>query len=180
MDMLAAETGANKALVSYYFGSKEGLYDDVIATVVGNVLNEVAQNTLKSDDPEKNFKSYMRALGLALGSRQSFPAMLMREYIEGSMQEREGPFMQIIQFFQLTRAHYEACRKAGLYRKVDPHLLHLSIIGPLAHFIIAARARAGTRHLAEGVVSTPDLEAFLDHQEKMILSGLRRPERQAR
>ncbi|MEZ5892001.1 MAG: TetR/AcrR family transcriptional regulator [Parvularculaceae bacterium] len=147
LDMLAAETSANKALVSYYFGSKEGLYDQVIAAVVGAVLGDLARLLRANADPEKNFRAYIRALAHALGRHASFPALLMREYIEGSMQEREAPFREVAQFFRLTKEHYDAGYRAKLFRKVDPHLLHLSIIGPLSHFIIAARARAPARSI---------------------------------
>lgn len=177
LDMLASEAGANKALVSYYFGSKEGLYDAVIASIVGDVVSTVTDELTEDRDPVKNFQRYIRVLARVIGERPTFPSILFREYIDGSMQEREAPFRQVVQLFRMTHSLYEAGRKAKAFRNVDPHLLHLSIVGPIIHFVVAARARAKTLHLLRGEIKDADIDAFARHHEKIILAGIRRGER---
>ena len=174
MDMLAAEAKANKALVSYYFGSKAGLHDEVIGGLVNGVVTDVVSQMKEAGDPEKDFRQYVRALSAALGAQTAFPAILLRGYLDGAMLSSENPFKQIVQLFRMTRTHYEAGYKQKVFRKVDPHLLHLSIVGPLSHFIVAAEARRKTVGLMKGEVSDPDLAAFTKHHENMILAGLRR------
>ncbi len=174
MDMLAAEANANKALVSYYFGSKDGLHDAVIGKLVSGVVADVSAQAKETSDPEKDFRVYVRALSRALGARPAFPAILLRGYLNGSMQAREQPFKDVIELFRMTRRHYEAGYRAKCFRKLDPHLLHLSIVGPLSHFIVAAEARRKSAAFLKGEVSDPDLAAFTAHHEKMILAGLRR------
>ena len=172
LDMVAAESGANKAMVSYYFGSKEGLYDAVIEAIVCDVLTNVKENLLTSSDPVKNFRRYIAALGHAFSERQSFCAILMREYIEGSMQEREVPFRQVLQFYQMTESFYKAGRKARLFRSFDIHQLHLSIVGPLVHFVLTQRLRdrALSRH-AQGL-SDPTMSIFAKQLARLILDGV--------
>ena len=130
VDMIVAEAGVNRALVSYYFKSKEGLYDAVITAIVSDVVGEVSTAVDNSENAEKNLRAYIRALALAFAARPSFAAILMREYIGGAMQEREKPFAQVLQFFRMTERIYKAGRKEKLFREVDPHKLHLSIVAP--------------------------------------------------
>ncbi len=177
LDRLAEEAGANKALVSYYFGSKEGLYVAVIASMISDVVAAVANELGGDGDPVKKFQRYIRVLTREIGARPTFPAILFREYIGGSMQEREESFLQVVQLFRMTHALYMAGRKAKAFRKVDPHLLHLSIVGPIIHFVVAARARAKTIHLLKGEVKDADIAAFARHHEKLILAGISQSER---
>lgn len=177
VDLIAAEAQANKALVSYYFGSKQGLFDAVIKTLVGDVVRDVKAQTIRERDPVKAFRTYINALALALGARPAFPAILLRGYIDGSMQKPDSPFRNILELFRMTKAQYDAGYRAKAFRKVDPHLLHLSIVGPLSHFIAAAAARREHAPLLKGEVSDPNLAAFIKHHEAMILAGLRRTDR---
>ncbi len=172
LDMLALESGANKAMVSYYFGSKEGLYDAVIEALVGDVVATVTQTLKTSGDPVKNFSRYISALGNAFVDRDSFCAILMREYIEGSMQEREAPFRQVLQFYQMTESFYLAGRKARLFRSFDIHQLHLSIVGPLVHFVLTQRLRdrALAKHAQD--LSDPSMDVFAKQLARLILGGV--------
>ncbi len=178
VDMIAAEANANKALVSYYFGSKSGLFEAVITALVSDVVADVRAQTLESDDPARNFRSYIKAMALALHARPSFAAILLRGYTEGSMQLSDTPFRQVLELFQMTRARYEAGLKAKLFRKLDPHLLHLSLVGPVLHYIVATAARRDNIHLLKDGAGDPDIKAFISHHQAMILAGLRRTERQ--
>ena len=174
LDLLAAEAGANKALISYYFGSKEGLYDAVIEVIVNDVVTRVTSALDDKGDPVRNLKLYIRTLARAIAERPSFSAILMREYIDGSMQEREAPFRQVLKFFGVTQSIYESGRKTKAFRKLDPHKLHLSIVGPIVHFVVAARAREKTLHLVNTDINNPSIEEFAAELETLICNGIRR------
>ncbi len=172
LDMVATASGANKAMVSYYFGSKEGLYDAVIEALVGDVLANIKGALKTSNDPVKNFRHYIAALGSAFVERQSFCAILMREYIEGSMQEREAPFRQVLQFYQMTESLYMAGRNARKFRQFDIHQLHLSIIGPLVHFVLTQRLRERALPKHAHGLSDPSMTVFAKQLARLILDGV--------
>lgn len=174
LDMLAAEAGANKALVSYYFGSKEGLYDVVIATLVGETVAAVTRGFEPRGEPAADFQNYVVALAAAIAGRPTFSSILMREYIAGSMQARKKPAQEVLQFYRMTEARYEAGRRAKVFLKTDPHLLHLSIIGPIIHFTLTARFREMTIGKVIDDLSNPTAEAFARHLSALMLGGLRR------
>lgn len=173
-EAIAAEAGANKALIAYHFGSKEGLHDAVIEALVADVLADTAARMGEEGaDPAENLRSYVRALSMALAARPAMPAILMREYLSGSLLDRESPLRNVLQFFRTTERLYEAGRRAGAFRTLDPHILHLSIVGPVVHFIIAAQVRRRAADLASGV-SDPGMAAFSDGLASLLLDGLRR------
>jgi AcrR family transcriptional regulator len=171
-DAIAAEAGVNKALIAYYFGSKEGLHDAVIEAIVRDVLTDVAARMgAETRDAAKNFASYIRALTMALWERPSMPAILLREYLSGSMLRRKSPFANVSQFFRTTERLYEAGRKAGAFRAADAHILHLAIVGPIIHFIVARDVRKRTLALAPDI-GDPAVDAFAKGLSRLVLEGL--------
>lgn len=174
-DAIAEEANVNKALIAYYFGSKEGFYDSVVATIAQEVIAGVEAATPSSADPVKNFRGYIRALATSFWARPTFAAIIMREYLGGSMQERAGPFEAVVQFYRMTERLYTAGVKAGAFRRLDPHALHLSIVSPLIHFTIAASFRRRAIPKFAPDIGDPSLTAFAGALEKIILDGVRRP-----
>lgn len=176
LDVIAQGANANKALVSYYFGGKEGLFDEVISSMITSVLSVVRERMVPTTKPSAALRDYIHALAYAFADRPSFPAILMREYIAGGMTEREQPFRDILQFFMLTKGLYDDGLKSGDFRIVDPHKLHLTLIAPLVHFTLTMNFRARTFDRLKGEIENPTVSAFADHLAEMIIAGLA-PER---
>lgn len=173
-ELIAEAAGVNKALIAYHFGSKEGLYDAVITALAGEAVRNVAEALDESGDAEANFRAYVRALAGAFWRRPSFPAIILREYLGGAMQERPAPFAAVLQFYRMTERLYEAGRKARIFRKLDPHSLHLAIVGPLIHFTIAADLRRRTLPKLAPGVSNPSIDEFAATLARTILDGVKR------
>lgn len=172
LDMLAERAGANKAMVRYYFSSKEGLYDAVIAFIVDEVVASVAGRKRVTGDPITDFRRYILALIGALDARSTFAAILMREYAGGGAL-RPQPAQELVRFFGMTREHYQACLDAGLFRRLDPHILHLSIVGPAIQFVLARNMRAANFGNSIKGVSDPDIKKFAKDLAKIIIDGAR-------
>ncbi len=92
------------------------------------------------------------------------------------MQEREGPFRQVFQFYQMTKRHYEQGRRGKAFRKFDPHLLHLSIVGPLVHFVITINFRARVFDKLVKEIDNPTVDGFANHLSTLLLDGMRTPQ----
>jgi len=172
LDMLVKQSGVNRAMVSYYFGSKTGLYDAVIEKLVQAAVDHVGDQVDGTDNLESRFRNYVHALCDAFCSRPTLPAILLREYMGGKNQERAGPFAQIFQFFRRTEALYTEGLRAGQFRPLDPHQLHLSLVGPLIFFSVTQQFRANTFAKFAADVINPAATAFADHHATMLWKGL--------
>ena len=172
LDMLVKKSGVNRAMVSYYFGSKTGLYEAVIENLVGDVMEYVSDHVDSSSELETEFHSYVEALCLAFCARPTFPAILLREYMGGHNQERPGPFAQVIQFYRRTQALYHRGFALKKFCKMDPHQLHLSLIGPLIFFAVTQRFRANAIPRLSTDLSNPAAAAFASHHATLLWKGL--------
>ncbi len=172
LDMLVKESGVNRAMVSYYFGSKTGLYDAVIEKLVQDAVDHVSDRVDAAGNIEARFRNYVHALCDAFCSRPTLPAILLREYMGGKNQERAGPFAQIFQFFRRTETLYTEGRNAGQFRAVDAHQLHLSLVGPLIFFAVTQQFRANTFAKFAADITNPAAAAFAEHHATMLWKGL--------
>ena len=173
LEALAGEVGVNKAMIAYYFGSKAGVYDAVISALVSSVVGQVRDALITGPDPVENFRNYIDALAKAFAARPTFPAIVMREYLDGEMQDRETPFAQVMQFFRMTEELYQQGRKAGLFRSLSAHELHLSIVGPLIHFTLTIGFRDRTFDRVKGEIENPGVSEFSDHLANLLIDGMR-------
>lgn len=172
LDQLAEEAGANKALIAYHFGSKENLYDAVIAAIVKEVVSAVMADLGQGKEPIENFRHYVRVLAREFAARPTFPAIILREYAHGPEQKRVEAFEPITDLFRMTETLYLAGRQDGVFRELDPHQLHLSIVGPLIYFVATIPFRALMSDRFPPDISRPTVQSFAEHHERLILDGL--------
>jgi len=172
LDMIVERSGLNRAMVYYYYKSKTGLYEAVVEKLVGEVLDYVSEQSDEGDDLEGAFRSYVQALCFSFCNRATFPAILMRDYMGGKNQERAGPFGQIIQFFRRTEALYNRGKGDGIFVEMDPHQLHLSLVGPLVFFALTQKFRANTEGKFAKDLSNPNAVSFADHHATILWKGL--------
>lgn len=174
LDAIAAAADVNKAMIRYYFGDKDGLYAAIIEAVVAEVLAELETRLPANPDPAGAMADYIEIFAEAVMARPSFPRMILRDYLDGDIMSREGPSQTLFRFMQTTRCYYQQGFEAGLFREVDPHMLHLSIVSAAIFFSISARLRAQVA--ARGHMPEEDLslqsQAFARHMRALVLTGI--------
>jgi TetR/AcrR family transcriptional regulator len=178
LEMIADAADVNKAMIRYYYGDKAGLYTAIIEAVVTEVLADLQAALPDGNDPASELADYVEILASAIMSRPSFPRMILRDYLDGDIMSREGPSKTLFQFMQTTRRYYEAGFKAGQFRKLDPHMLHLSIVSSAIFFTVTRRLRsniAAKGHLPDETVVL-ETQAFAQHLRDLIMTGVRDPQ----
>ena len=139
-DAIAAAAGVNKALLYYYFKSKEGLYQ----AVVGSQLQEFQQQTreiLSAKGPAgpilMRYVSYHFDF---IGTHPNFPRIFQRMMMEGDRALERTIREHSIPLKKLLMAVLERGMKSGEFRRVDKGHTIISIAGLAAHYFNIAPA----------------------------------------
>lgn len=172
LDMIAAETGLNKAMVAYYFGSKTGLYQSILDAGVSKVLERVDLDALEASPPDRRLPAFARALARGFEAAPYLPGMLVQDYLSGSQQMRPEAAASLSRTFQTTRAIVERGMLAGVFRTADAHQVHLALIGAIIFFRITKPFRDGMEAEGRWPVSNPDPEEFAEFVGQMLARGL--------
>ena len=82
LDAIAEQADANKAMVRYYFGDKDGLYSAIIETIIDDVLAHLESELASPTDPVTDMGDFIEVFARAIISRPSFPRMILRDYLD--------------------------------------------------------------------------------------------------
>lgn len=116
---VAEKAGVNSALISYYFGSKSGLFREVIRTFLEHNLDRLGSviNDFNSDNLEEFFLTFYKSVPTELAQlvlrTLIFERSDMREWL------LEGMFSRVVTLS--NRAAESTCQNGG--KEVDPKLL---------------------------------------------------------
>jgi TetR/AcrR family transcriptional regulator len=172
LDMIAAETGLNKAMVAYYFGSKTGLYQAILDDGVSRLLARVDVDALDAAPADRRLPAFARALARGFEAAPFLPGLLVQDYLSGEQQMRPEAAASLARNFQVTRAILERGQIAGVFREADPHQVHLALIGGLVFLRITKPFRDGMQAEGRLPYSNPDPEEFAEFLGEMLSRGL--------
>lgn len=136
---LAAKAEVNIAMVNYYFGSKDKLFEAMIehkASYMRERLEEIINNTTKSDI--EKIDSVIEIYVNRILSQHSYHRLIYQELM---LQQRECVHNSIIKLFsinlQLMKGIIEEGIKKNIFRKVDPELTVSSLTGTINQVMLS-------------------------------------------
>jgi AcrR family transcriptional regulator len=129
---IAKESGANMAMINYYFGSKEGVFLEIMESRISNhrsLLKEI--NELNIPAKEKIFR-VIDQYTHKIFSNVSFHKMMQREL---SLTQRPEMYLKIkdaiIENRKVIEDIIDSGVKEGSFKEVDARMLILSIMGTI-------------------------------------------------
>jgi AcrR family transcriptional regulator len=172
---IADSAGVNKAMISYHFGGKAGLYEATIAYLVDEVRPSLVD--LRGEDhltaPE-HLRRLVETIGGAFHSRPELGSIVLREHLAGGERlSAETMARHVGEFFATTRSILERGVARGELRQVDPHAFHLTLVGSLVFFLVSEPYRNRAGEAGELIVSAPRFDEYLDHLVRLLVDGLR-------
>lgn len=130
VDEIAAETNTSKRMIYYYFGSKEGLYREVLGRRYNEIRVLEKESGFDHDDPEIALATLVGSTFDYHQSHSDFVRLVMVENIHRGENIGEVPGIdsRAQSVLNVLRRLLDRGIEAGLFRDdIDPFQLHMSI-----------------------------------------------------
>ncbi|HEX8171344.1 MAG TPA: TetR family transcriptional regulator [Thermoanaerobaculia bacterium] len=175
VDQIATDAAANKALISYYFGGKSGLYAAVLREALSGVEEEL-RALRKSEEPApERLIAFVRTFARFAADRPALPSIILREHLAGSERIDRSALPQFLEFFKTTQAIVrDGIREGTIRADIDAHALHLTLIGGVVLFLIGAPMRARLSKRKRKALTDPALEEYLGELRRLLETGITR------
>jgi AcrR family transcriptional regulator len=167
---VAARAGVNKALISYHFRGKRGLYVAVLGATFGEMAARLEAIEEEAESARQALRGFLEAFARMSRDRPGFPTLFLREVLASGIEPAVLP--QLLRVVAVSRRLAERGAREGLFRRVDPVLLHLGLVGSLIFFFATEPARRKASADAGAPFALPDAKAFLRYLEELTLRGL--------
>jgi TetR/AcrR family transcriptional regulator len=176
VDRIAAKARVNKAMIYYHFGSKLGLYVEVLRDMFRAVGARARALADAADPPDAKIDAWVVTIVEEASARPWFPPIMLRELASGVPrfdQETLGLMSLVVAAWRDIVA---AGQDAGAFRRdADPLLTHLTIMPAVLVFFIRERALASRRSKAGAAVTAPrSRQQFIQHMQHAVRGMLRK------
>lgn len=170
IDDVATRAGVNKALISYHFGGKRGLYSAILAAGFQEIAGRLQAAEAESHDAPEALHALLQVFAAFRGEHPEFPGLFMREVLSTGVEPAVVPHLLTI--IGVVRRIAARGAREGTLRPVNPLLMHFALVGALVFFSSTEPARL--RAAAEGRLPfpMPGFPEFLSYLEELTLRGL--------
>ena len=139
-DGIAAAAGVNKALLYYYFQSKEGLYQAVVGSQVREFQQQAREVLSAKGSAGPILLRYVSYHFDFIGTHPHYPPIFQRMMMEGDPALERMVREHSIPLKKLLVALLERGMKSGEFRRMDKGHTIVSIAGLTAHYFNIAPA----------------------------------------
>ena len=138
VDRIAARAKVNKAMIYYYFRSKENLYQTVIDQHLSKIRKLAKGIVITEADPELIFQRWAGLYGELFENREEIVPIFLREVASGGKRMNQA-LARVLTEERLVEKLEEVMKEGkrkGLFREVDTKQAIISFVGMNIYYLI--------------------------------------------
>ncbi|MSO83449.1 MAG: TetR/AcrR family transcriptional regulator [Acidobacteria bacterium] len=176
VDRIAALARVNKAMLYYHYGSKLGLYEEVLRDMFRAVG---ARARAIADGPgaaEAKLDAWILTLVQEAAARPWFPPIMLRELASGATHIDAETFGMMNGVYEAVRDVIVQGQREGTFREADPLLTYLTILPAVLIFFARQRLVVKQRKHVQGLAAAAPrhIDEFTQHMQVAARAMLRR------
>jgi len=148
MDELATLCDLNKAMIFYYYKSKQGLFEAVMKEVLEEIYNTIKKENQNQHNPIKELESFIKTYATFACEHPYLPSLLLKELSDSGSIVPEQLFANMRQLFELFSQILKKGEKEGCFSDVIPMILYFMVIGTLNLMITTKQLRIKAHELS--------------------------------
>jgi TetR/AcrR family transcriptional regulator len=171
---IAGKAKVNSALLYYYFDDKEGLYREVLTTLIGTISKEIGASLNNAPSAEEGVRRFVLTQAERFFANRTFARLLLRELMDHGAVHLEVPLSAVIaNAFRPLGEMIVAGQQSGAFRRdLDPRFAVLSTVSQVAYFTLATPLVSLVMG-HDGVVPPETARAFGAHAAEFAVRALK-------
>ncbi len=174
MDELATMCDLNKAMIFYYYKSKQGLYEAVIVEVLDEIYKNISKDSEICKTPSQELESFIKTYASFAFSHPYLPALLLKELSDSGSQIPETLFMHMKKLYKLFMDIMSRGVDRDCFVDVIPMIVYFMILGTLNLMVTTKSLRVNAEKSEEiDTCALCDVDLISDYVFKKIQKMLK-------
>jgi len=172
VEQIADKAGANKALISYHFGGKQGLYNEILAATFTEASRRFRAIEESEAPADERLREFIQTFADMATLRPALPTMVLREVLSGGLHVDDQLLPQFLALFRVVQGIVDQGIEDGTFLAVNPYLTHINLLGSLV-FFFAFRPLSSKIGAGRLPTSVPEVREFVKHLQSTMSRALR-------
>lgn len=164
VDRIASNAGINKAMIYYYFRSKENLYQTILNQHFDEIGRLLEENLKAEDSFESVFSKLAQAYNLIFEKQSEFIPIILREVASGGERMKRALTRLLMEkgLVSKLKGIIDKGKKKGRFRNVDSRQAIISFVGMNIYYLIMSP-------LVNSVLEIKDEKKFRQRRQKEVV-----------